>query len=128
MIVFIDESGDHNLSQAHLDNIYNTFVLAAVSFKSSNAYKDFDMKFKQLKTNLFGTKEFIIHTSEITRPNKSKDQLNLMFNDQEFRNNFYTQMNKLISESDFVIIPRVIDKYSFSKKYNDFESKPETIT
>ena len=40
-IAFVDESGDHNLNPLKLDNIYNVFVLGAISFKRAE-YAEFD--------------------------------------------------------------------------------------
>jgi hypothetical protein len=125
MLVFIDESGDHNLSSAHFDNLYNAFVLAAVCFRNVADYKEFDEEFRNLKRELFTSDDFIIHTSEITRPNRASDQRNLKFNDRDFRSKFYKAMNELISSSKFFIIPRVIDKQSFALRYSHLESKPD---
>ena len=125
MLVFIDESGDHNLSSAHFDNLYNAFVLAAACFRDIADYEEFDKEFRKLKREFFASDDFIIHTSEITRPNRASDPRNLKFNDKDFRFKFYKAMNELISSTNFIIIPRVINKQSFALKYNHLESKPD---
>ena len=42
MLVFIDESGDHNLDLNNSDNQYNVFVLVAICFKDQEYYINFD--------------------------------------------------------------------------------------
>jgi len=49
MLVFIDESGDHNLDITRSDNLYNVFVLAAICFINRKDYENFDQSFKQIK-------------------------------------------------------------------------------
>lgn len=124
MLVFIDESGDHNLDLNNSDNQYNVFVLVAICFKNQECYKKFDMEFKLLKKIFFGTDQFILHTSEITRPNKSRNELNLKFNNANFRQKFYTAINDIIEKTNFTIIPRAIDKTKFIDKYNDIPPDP----
>ncbi len=95
LICFIDESGDHNLDIAKLDNQYNVFVLSGVIFRQED-YEKFDLEFKKLKQELFGSDDFVVHTAEITRPKRAKDGRNFLFDDRQFRNKFYEKMNSLI--------------------------------
>jgi hypothetical protein len=125
MIVFIDESGDHNLSFTNLDNEYNVFILAAVCFRSKVDYEDFDNKYRAIKKELFGTDTFVVHTGEITRPLKAKDPRYLQFRNKEFRKIFFDCINSLIKESRFLIISRVIEKVGFAKKYGHPDLTPD---
>jgi hypothetical protein len=124
LLCFIDESGDHNLDLAKLDNQYNVFVLSGIIFKPED-YQNFDTQFKKLKMEIFGSDNFIIHTAEITRPKRSKDDRNFLFDDKKFRNNFYEKMNKLIDQTQFNIVSctirkdRLIDKYGI-KAHNPY--------
>lgn len=122
--VFIDESGDHCLSPQSINNSYNIFVLAAVCFNSEKAYEEFDLKFRKLKLDLFGTEDFIVHTGEINRPSKAKDKLNRKFLGTDFRNKFYQQTNELIKTTDFSIIARAINKKTFIQKYPSGNPNP----
>lgn len=128
MLVFIDESGDHNLDILRSDNLYNVFVLAAICFTNEMEYENFDSKFRQLKFNFFDTDNIIIHTGEIKRPIKSKNPLNLKFHDHEFRVNFYSAINELIRETDFVIVPRIINKPKLLDIYKDLAGDPYLIS
>lgn len=116
MIVFLDESGNHNLDRTKLDNFYNLFVLGAVCFQEP-AYEAFDRAFRTLKVKHFWSDDYIIHTQEITRPNKSKDARSKLFNDPVFRKAFYTDMNELIASSDFSVISCIVEKEKLMQEY-----------
>lgn len=116
MLIFIDESGDHNLAIQKLDNQYNLFVLGAFCI-SEEDYKIFEKKFSAIKMELFGTNDFVIHTAEITRPNRSIDPRNKFFNNADFRKKFYSAINCLLKETKCSIIACVIDKEKLVRKY-----------
>lgn len=103
MLVFIDESGNHNLNYAHVNDPYNIFVLGALCITERN-YELLDLKLKKLKKELFGDGTLVLHTVEITRPNKSKNKLNEKFNNLEFRKEFYTQINSLLENLECEVI------------------------
>lgn len=119
MKVFIDESGNHNMNYVNNLDPYNIFVLGAVVINDLE-YNKFDIEFKKIKKELFGTEEIIIHTLEITRPSRSKNELNLLFNNPDFRFQFYTKMNDLIEKTDFKIVISIIKKSDFkiSESFN----------
>lgn len=114
--VFIDESWDHNLNISSLDGDYNIFVLAAVIFSEDN-YILYDNMLRNIKKDLRGTDDIVLHTAEITRPNKSKDSRNLLFNDKHFRNLFYKKINNFLKEIDITIVTCIIDKSKLVKQY-----------
>ncbi len=109
MLVFIDESGDHNLNIAKSDHTYDIFVLSAVLINEEE-YKVFDQKLRQIKTELFGNNDFIIHTREMTRPNRANDQRNKKLINPDFRYQFYTKLDHLINQTNFKIITSIIMK------------------
>ncbi len=90
MYIFIDESGDHNLRPEGLDNLYNVFVLGAFCIEESD-YSDFETRFNAMKTSLFWGDDFIIHTAEITRPNRSLDERNKLLTMRIYGNDFIIQ-------------------------------------
>lgn len=109
MLVFIDESGNHNLNYTYTNDPYNIFVLGAICI-SEIEYEIFDRKLKELKQELFEDEEYIIHTVEITRPNKSRQDNNKKFNNPEFRKIFYKRINDLIASTNFEVIACIIKK------------------
>jgi hypothetical protein len=116
MVVYIDESGDHNLDSLKLDNIYNVFVLCAVCFLEDD-YAAFDRDFKALKQKYFDTSEFILHTAELTRPANSRDRLNLRMNNPIFRADFYAGLRVLLEGSRFRVMACVIHKGKMMSTY-----------
>jgi Protein of unknown function (DUF3800) len=112
MFVFIDESGNHNLNYLNNQDPYYIFVLGGVIFDDLE-YSNFDLKFKALKVKFFGTEDFVLHTKEITRPNRSKNDFNLKFSKPEFRQEFYTAISELISETKFKIVVSLIKKKEY---------------
>jgi len=115
MLVFIDESGNHNLNYLHIDDPYSVFVLGAVIFDDGE-YEKFDRAFKAMKYELFGTEDFVLHTLEITRPSRSKNLLNRKFDDPAFRKVFYSAMDNLLKKYDFKIVVSIIKKTDFKEK------------
>ena len=109
MLVFIDESGNHNLNYSHTNDPYDIFVLGAVCL-TEKEYEIFDNQLRTIKRDLFGDENYILYTVEITRPNKSRQEPNKRFNNSEFRKTFYKQVNQLIKETNFEIIACIIKK------------------
>ncbi len=122
MYIFIDESGDHNLRPEGLDNLYNVFVLGAFCIEESD-YSDFETRFNAMKTSLFWGDDFIIHTAEITRPNRSLDERNKLFHDADLRKRFYHSIHALIEETPFHFISCVIKKNDFVGRYGVLNSQ-----
>ena len=115
MLVFVDESGNHNLNYLNVNDPYSVFVLGAVMFEEEE-YEKFDRAFKALKYELFGTEDFILHTVEITRPSRSKNVLNRKFDDPAFRQTFYSAIDNLVSKYEFQVIVSIIKKTDFKEK------------
>ncbi len=123
MIVFIDESGDHNLDIVKLDNQYNVFVLGAVCFEEES-YKAFDRNFLDLKRKFFAVEDFIIHTAEITRTRKARSEHIIKFKSPEFRHSFYSEVNELILQTEFKVIACVVRKVELLDKYGEHAQDP----
>ena len=70
-VMFIDESGHHNLDPKTVDPKYPIFVLCGCIFDEKR-YERVVKKLNQLKIDFFGTSEIIFHTLEMTRPSKYK--------------------------------------------------------
>ncbi len=125
--VFIDESGDHNLNISFWDESYNIFVLVAVIIDTTK-YSSYDNMLKDIKKELRWDDTLILHTVEITRPNKSRNEKNLLFNDSEFRKKFYTKINTLIDSMDMTIIACIIDKSKLVKQYGSLAEDPYLLS
>ena len=62
--LFLDESGDHSLDK--IDPQYPVFVLGGALI-SGMEYQAVDAQWKEMKRDLFGTEEIIIHTADMCR-------------------------------------------------------------
>lgn len=64
-VMFLDESGDHNLSV--IDPQYPLFVLGGVIVDKEYAEGKLDREVRQFKRDLFGRDDIILHTADLTR-------------------------------------------------------------
>lgn len=64
-ILFLDESGDHNLSK--IDPQYPLFVLGGVVMEQSYAEGELTQRMDDFKKRVFGKSDIILHTAEMVR-------------------------------------------------------------
>lgn len=117
MLVFMDETGDHNLE--NIDPQYPLFGLGALMI-SEEEYEKLDMAVDTLKEEFFGGAEnFILHSSELKRPTgKRSDPRNQIMFDPAIRSRFYDAFDKRIMlPHKMQIIVCFIRKIELSKKY-----------
>jgi len=115
-IMFIDESGHHNLNPQTIDPKYPIFVLCGCIFDEEQ-YEEVVKKLNQLKIEFFGTDKIIFHTLEMTRPSKYKQNKFAKLIVAEFRREFYKALNKFLEEIDFVLVSCTIKKSAHLEKY-----------
>ncbi|NBD74024.1 DUF3800 domain-containing protein [Patescibacteria group bacterium] len=116
MLVFVDETGDHNLNI--VDPTYPLFILGALVIDEVN-YRNLVHEIDHVKDKYFGSPVFILHSSELKRPlDKRSDPRNKPMLDPKVRSNFYSDMNKLVLESiDFGLVVCCIDKETMVQAY-----------
>lgn len=113
-IVYVDESGDPNLS-----NINPVFPMFCLSFcvVAKNIYTDSIVpNFQKFKFKYFGHDLIILHEHEIR---KSKGVYTLLLTDSKLRKNFYNDLNNLVEDADMKVIAGVIHKSALIKSYKD---------
>jgi len=111
-LVFMDESGDHNLKGGGDPN-YPLFVLVAVLI-DGDEYGKIVQKFEQIKLKFFKEKSVVFHEREIR---KAEGVFRILQNPNT-RNEFLQDLNRTIEGSRFKIIASVIDKRSLLEKYS----------
>lgn len=116
-LMFLDESGDHNLDPKKVQPLYPLFVLVGCIFDEIYYKQHFVSKFNKFKKKFFGNDNILLHTLELTRPHRSKDKRYLKIRDKEFRILFYTALNKLIEETEFILVTCVIKKVQHVTEY-----------
>ncbi len=110
-ILFLDESGDHNLSK--IDPEYPVFVLGGVILDKAYAEGELVHHMNAFKTKVFGTTEIILHTAEITRNKNAFESLK----DTQFRQFFYEELNRLMRQLKYTVVACAIKKDQHLARY-----------
>ncbi len=118
MLIYIDETGDHDL--LHIDKEYPIFGLGALLI-SEKEYKIMDKEIKSIKKEFFNDKKgtFILHALELKRPNNKKsDRRNQIMLNSETRTRFYDEFDKrIIKQFSFQVIACFIKKRQMVNTY-----------
>lgn len=110
-ILFLDESGDHNL--AKIDPQYPLFVLGGVIADKEYAEGEMQEAISDFKLWLFGRDDLILHTAGITRNRNGFERLK----DTMFRERFYRELNELMVALDYRVVACVIRKQVHLSRY-----------
>ena len=110
-IMFLDESGDHNL--AVIDPQYPVFVLAGVIVEQDYAEGELEQWLAAFKQALFGRTDVILHTADITRNRNGFERMK----ERAFRRSFFQRLNDLVSSLDFKVVACAIKKDEHLARY-----------
>lgn len=103
-IVYVDESGDHNLSV--VDKDYPVFVLAFCIFYKQHYINHVVPKLQALKFEYFGHDLVILHEHDIR---KEKGDFNI-FKGKHEKEIFIDALTRIIEQSNFILASCVIEK------------------
>lgn len=112
--LFIDESGDHGLTQ--IDSDFPVFLLCGVLVGESE-YEKIRYSFNLLKERFWGNKQVIFHSRDIRKCDK---EFQILF-DLDLKEKFYLELNKIISSSNYKIIASAIKKDKFIEQFGKLE-------
>lgn len=110
-ILFLDESGDHNLQV--VDHAYPLFVLGGIVVDKDYAEGELSERISAFKRNLFGRDDIILHTSDITRNRNGFEELK----DPVFRARFYDELNVLMRDLRYSVVACVVRKNDHLSRY-----------
>jgi hypothetical protein len=110
-VLFLDESGDHNLSV--IDAQYPMFVLGGVIVDKDYAEGRLTDELNVFKQALFGRTDIVLHTADITRNRNGFEQLQ----DAEFRARFYEALNGLMRRLEYSVVACTIRKDEHLSRY-----------
>lgn len=110
-IVYVDESGDHNLEQT--DPHYPIFVLAFCIVKKSDYTSIITPAIQALKFDTFGHDLVVLHEHEIR---KSKPPFDFLLNESA-RIAFYDRLNHIMQACPYTVIASVIRKDRLNHHY-----------
>jgi hypothetical protein len=119
-LLFLDESGDHGLKTIDLN--FPIFVLAGLLF-SEVSYKDTCLKIDTLKNEFWGNNGVILHRRDMRKYEKGFE---ILFDDN-VKERFYRELNKILQEADYKIITSVIDKQKHIEQYGKLADDPYEI-
>ncbi|MCL4538082.1 MAG: DUF3800 domain-containing protein [Bacteroidetes bacterium] len=109
--MFLDESGDHSLTI--IDPQYPLFVLGGIIVDSDYASGEMTERVRKFKLDVFGDEDLILHTADIARNRNGFERLK----DSEFRERFYSELNKLMRDLEYRVVACVIKKDEHLSKY-----------
>jgi hypothetical protein len=114
MFLFIDESGDHGLTQ--IDINFPIFVLCGVLISQSD-YERINNDINDLKKSIWGEKKVIFHSRDIRKCDKEFQ----IFFDIELKEKFYINFNHLIANESYTIFASAIRKDFFIHQYGKLQ-------
>jgi hypothetical protein len=113
-IIYVDESG---VPSFDADKDYPVFVLAFCIFDKEKYSKNSAPRLKELKFKYFGHDMVIFHENEIRRDRGYFTK----FKNPDLKNEFISDLTKIIEEEDFILIATVIKKDNlFSKNSSPY--------
>jgi len=119
--LFLDESGDHNLS--FVDKNFPLFLLCGCVIKDSSL-KDLEGRTTSFKQKYFGSTEVILHSRDIR---KCQGAFQILF-DLQLKEQFYNDLNLILAESNYCLLGSGIDKKKLIKKYGKGAKDPYQLS
>ena len=110
-VLFLDESGDHNLSL--IDPQYPIFVLGGVMVEHEYAEGALVEALNAFKMDMFGRQDLILHTADIARNRNGFERLK----DAGFRHAFMVGLNALMSDLQYSVVACAIRKDAHLSRY-----------
>lgn len=114
-VLFLDESGDHNLSA--IDPNYPMFALGGVIVEKDYGDGPLTEAFDDFKLRMFGRTDIVLHTADIVRTRNRFEALK----DSEFRARFYTELNALMQKLRYSVVACVIHKLTYLRQYEPYQ-------
>ncbi len=111
-IVYVDESGDHNLTAINQD--YPIFCLSFCIVQKADYSDNIVPSFQKFKFKYFGHDLIILHENEIR---KEKNEFSILRTNANLRSQFFEDLNDLMLSADMQIIASVIDKTRLRRRY-----------
>lgn len=109
-IVYVDESGDHSLTQINAE--YPVFVLAFCIFHKKHYSEAVVPAITAFKFMHFGHDMQILHEHDIR-----KETNGFNFKNKVGKNAFMAELGGIIDQHNFILISNVIDKQRLANKY-----------
>jgi len=119
--LFLDETGDHGLS--FVDKNFPVFLLCGCIIEKERLQK-IEASVNSLKKKYFGTPHVILHSRDIR---KCEGSFQILF-DLQLKEQFYRDLNHILSRSDYCLIGSAIQKEKHIKKYGKGAKNPYSLS
>ncbi|MFH1283615.1 MAG: DUF3800 domain-containing protein [bacterium] len=120
-ILFLDESGDHNLTV--VDKDYPLFVLAGCIMDDGQV-NDLTFKMDRFKQEVFGNKKIILHYADFVRSVGKFEKMK----EKSFREKFYDRLSQIINTANVGLVACIIDKKRHIEKYGMLAMDPYILS
>ena len=110
-VLFLDESGDHNLSK--IDPQYPLFVLGGVVVDQTYAEGELSERLNRLKQGLFGRSDIVLHTADFVRNRNGFERMK----EPAFRQVVYRELNTLMKSLSYTVVACAIRKDEHLARY-----------
>ena len=117
-ILYLDESGTHSIANPEFD--YPVFVLGGVIMEKDYAEREVKARLEAFKMAVFGRRDLILHTADITRNRNGFERLTEL----AFRKYFYEELNKLLEDLAYKVVACAIDKRDYSALFQQYGFDP----
>ena len=110
-VLFLDESGDHNL--AVIDPQYPLFVLGDVIVDQDYAEQELTRELQAFKLDLFGRADIVLHTADLARNRNGFERMQ----DTASRTKFLDKLNTLMRRMTYTVVACVVRKDEHLARY-----------
>lgn len=118
---FLDETGDHGLS--YIDKNFPLFLLCGCLLTEDNL-RTLEDNVNAFKQKYFNTSNVILHSRDIR---KCEGAFQILFN-LTIKANFYSDINLILEQVEYIIIGAGINKEEHIKKYGKGAKNPYTLS
>jgi len=119
--LFLDETGDHGLS--FVDRNFPLFLLCGCVIEE-NHLQQIENGINSFKRKYFGTTHVILHSRDIR---KCEGAFQILF-DLQLKEQFYKDLNLILSESNYCLLGSGVQKEKHIKKYGKGAKDPYTLS
>ena len=120
-VVFLDESGDHNLQV--IDPLYPVFVLGGVLVDEEYAAGRLEQDLRDFKRDVFGREDLILHTADMTRNRRGFESLI----GPARRARFYEALNALVRSAPIEVLACAVRKPEYVRRHGVSAADPYTV-
>jgi Protein of unknown function (DUF3800) len=119
-VVYVDESGDHNLESVNEE--YPVFVLTFCVFRKEDYINSVSPSVQEFKFKHFGHDTIILHEHEIRKQKKPF----VFLKSEQKREVFMNDLTQIIRDAPMTIISAVIRKHRLIERYPDPDNPYKT--